>query len=259
MFLHDLNPTVKALTIIGLVFLLAFLFDPVTPLIYICWTMVVTFWFGTFKTKHYIYYFLPFLLFAFGMFWTTLVFSDKSASSGETLSLLGINVPAEDVWVATSLGLRVLTFATLSLLFLFTTNMVHFILSLIQQLKLPPKIAYGVLAGYRFLPMLKTEFQQVLAAHRIRGVNKPETWKEWIVQYQRMAIPLLAGAIRKAERTAVAMESKGFTSDRERTFYRPMKVKGKDWLFPLMMFGMLGVTIALSVYFGYFSFYDGEL
>ena len=109
------------------------------------------------------------------------------------------------------------------------------------------------------LPMLKTEFQQVLAAHRIRGVNKPETWKEWIVQYQRMAIPLLAGAIRKAERTAVAMESKGFTGARERTFYRPMKIQRKDWLFTLMMFGMLGITIALSVYFGYFSFYDGEL
>ncbi|MBA2174857.1 energy-coupling factor transporter transmembrane protein EcfT [Halobacillus locisalis] len=259
MFLHDLNPTVKALTIIGLVFLLAFLFDPVTPLIYICGTMVVTFWFGTFKKKHYVYYFLPFLLFAFGMFWTTLVFTDKSTASEENLSLFGINFPAEDVWVATSLGLRVLAFATLSLLFLFTTNMVHFILSLIQQLKLPPKIAYGVLAGYRFLPMLKTEFQQVLAAHRIRGVNKPETWKEWIVQYQRMAIPLLAGAIRKAERTAVAMESKGFTGDRDRTFYRPMKIQRKDWIFPLMMFGMLGITIALSVYFGYFSFYGGEL
>lgn len=259
MFLHNVNPTVKALTIIGVVFLLAFLFDPVTPLIYISWTIVVTFLFGTFKKKHYIYYFLPFLLFAFGMFWTTLVFSDRAAPSGETLSLLGINVPFEDVWVATSLGLRVLAFATLSLLFLFTTNMVHFILSLIQQLKLPPKIAYGVLAGYRFLPMLKTEFQQVLAAHRIRGVNKPKTWKEKIVQYQRMAIPLLAGAIRKAERTAVAMESKGFTGAKDRTFYRPMKVQGKDWLFPLMMFGMLGITIALSVYFGYFSFYDGQL
>ncbi|SFJ47998.1 energy-coupling factor transport system permease protein [Halobacillus dabanensis] len=259
MFLHNVNPTVKALTIIGIVFLLAFLFDPVTPLLYISWTIVVTFLFGTFKKKYYIYYFLSFLLFAFGMFWTTLVFSDTSAPSGKTLSLLGITVPAENLWVATSLGLRVLAFATLSLLFLFTTNMVHFILSLIQQLKLPPKIAYGVLAGYRFLPMLKTEFQQVLAAHRIRGVNKPKTWKEKIVQYQRMAIPLLAGAIRKAERTAVAMESKGFTGAKDRTFYRPMKVQRKDWLFPLMMFGMLGITIALSVYFGYFSFYDGQL
>jgi energy-coupling factor transport system permease protein len=259
MFLHNLNPTVKALTIIGIVFFLAFLFDPVTPLIYIFWTIIITFLFGRFKKKYYFYYFLPFLLFAFGMFWTTLVFSDTSTHSGVTLSLLGITVPAGDIWVATSLGLRVLAFATLSLLFLFTTNMVHFILSLIQQLKLPPKIAYGVLAGYRFLPMLKTEFHQVRAAHRIRGVNKPKTWKEKILQYQRMAIPLLAGAIRKAERTAVAMESKGFTGAKDRTFYRPMKVQAKDWLFPLMMFGMLGGTIALSVYFGYFSWYDGQL
>ncbi|SDO71359.1 energy-coupling factor transporter transmembrane component T family protein [Halobacillus aidingensis] len=259
MFLHNVNPTVKALTIIGTVFLLAFVFDPVTPVLYIVWTVIVTFLFGTFKKRYYLYYFIPFTLFAFGMFWTTIVFSDTASGTTGTVSFLGMEFPTEDIWTAAALGLRVLAFASLSLLFLFTTNMVHFILSLIQQLKLPPKIAYGVMAGYRFLPMLKTEFQQIRAAHRIRGVNRPDSWKEKLLQYQRFAIPLLAGAIRKAERTAIAMESKGFTGAKERTFYRPMKVRRKDWLFPVMMFGMLGVTIAFSLYFGYFSWYDGQL
>ena len=175
------------------------------------------------------------------------------------MSLFGWQIPMEDVWTALSLAFRALAFATLSLLFIFTTNMVHFILSLIQQLKLPPKLAYGILAGYRFLPMLKNEFTQVRAAHRIRGVNRPKSWKEKIIQYQRFAIPLLAGAIRKAERTAVAMESKGFTGAKTRTFYRPMVIQRKDWLFPLMMFGMLGVAVFLALHFGYFAWYDGQL
>ncbi|MGP4060287.1 energy-coupling factor transporter transmembrane component T family protein [Halobacillus sp. H74] len=259
MFLHEINPSVKALTIIGVVFVLAFLFDPITPLVYIVWTVGITFLFGSFRKKFYFFYFIPFTLFALGMLWTTIAFANPASAPQHTTTILLWEFPSEDLWVAVSLALRVLAFATLSLLFVFTTNMVHFILSLIQQLKLPPKLAYGILAGYRFLPMMRTEFQQVRAAHRVRGVGQAKSFKEKWLQYQRFAIPLLAGAIRKAERTAIAMESKGFTGERARTFYRPMKIHRKDWAFPLMMFGMLGIVIVAAIHFGYFAWYDGQL
>ncbi|MCP3032056.1 energy-coupling factor transporter transmembrane protein EcfT [Halobacillus sp. A1] len=258
MYLHNVNPSVKALTIVGLVFVLAFLFDPITPLIYIFWTLLITFSFGSFRKKYYIIYFLSFLLFAFGMLWSSIIFADVPNDPAEQVTILGWEVPKEDLLVAISLSLRILAFATLSLLFVFTTNMVQFILSLIQQLKLPPKLAYGILAGYRFLPMMKDEFQHIRSAHRLRGLNEAASFPAKLQQFQRFAIPLLAGAIRKAERTAVAMESKGFTGDRNRTYYRPITISKKDWIFPIIMFSMLGLLIAVSVKFGYFSWYSGQ-
>ncbi|MBH0229706.1 energy-coupling factor transporter transmembrane component T family protein [Halobacillus yeomjeoni] len=259
MYLNDLNPSVKALTIAGLVFILAFLFDPITPFLYLIFVISVTFLFGRFNKKHYLLYFSPFFIFAFGMLWTTLAFADAPSNPEQIMAILWWEFPREDLLIAVSLSLRVLAFAVLSLLFIFTTDMVHFVLSLIQQLKLSPKLAYGVLAGYRFLPMLKTEFQLIRAAHRVRGVSQAKTIQGKVGQWKRFAIPLLAGAIRKAERTAVAMESKGFTGNRNRTYFHQFTVTKKDWLFPIFMFTGLGLVILVSVKLGYFNIYDGEL
>ncbi|MYL37890.1 energy-coupling factor transporter transmembrane component T family protein [Halobacillus litoralis] len=258
MFLHTLNPAMKACTVVGLVFVLACLFDPVTPLVFTLFTITVTLVFGRFRKRVYALYLSAFTLFAFGMLWTTIAFADTPSQPEETIPLAGFLFPKEDVLTALALSFRVMAFAALSLLFVFTTNMVHFILSLIQQLKLPPKLAYGLMAGYRFLPMMKEEFDQIRAAHRIRGVTEANSIKGRFKQLKRYAIPLLAGAVRKAERTAAAMESKGFTGERTRTYYRPMKITGRDWVFPLVMFAVLGVLIVLSFQLDYFRWYNGQ-
>ncbi|WP_102335330.1 energy-coupling factor transporter transmembrane component T family protein [Salimicrobium jeotgali] len=255
MYLNNMNPSVKALTILGLVAALALLFDPVTPALFTLATIAVTFLFGEFRRKYYLFYLIPFTIFAVGMLWTTIAFADAPKNPAETVGLIWWEVPREDVLVAVSLSFRVLAFATMSLLFIFTTNMVEFLLSLMQQLRLPPKLAYGIMAGYRFLPMITTEFRQIRAAHRVRGMGQESKWK----RYRRFAVPLLAGAIRKAERTAVAMESKGFTGTRERTFYRNIRIRKKDWLFPAGMSAVLLLLIMLSLRFDYFSWYQGQL
>src|SRR5690625_608568 len=157
MFLQRLNPSVKAVTIIVFIIFLAMIFEPVTPLLFLMWTIFVTFIFGKVDVKKYLLYFAPFIIFALGMFWTSIVFADTPNHPDDAIRFFGIDFPKESVLTALALTLRILNVAALSLLFVFTTNTVHFILSMMQQLKLPPKIAYGVLAGYRFLPMLKDE------------------------------------------------------------------------------------------------------
>lgn len=158
-----------------------------------------------------------------------------------------------------SLSLRVLCFSTLSLLFIFTTEPTKFILSLMQQCKLPPKLAYGILAGFRFLPTFKDELFIIRSAHQIRGVSRAKTIKDHFAQMRRYAIPLLASAIRKAERTAIAMESKGFTGNKNRSFYKTMVVSKTDWVFVLLMVVAFFCFSYISWKWGYFQFYNGEL
>ncbi|WP_423220214.1 CbiQ family ECF transporter T component [Cytobacillus praedii] len=60
----------------------------------------------------------------------------------------------------------------------------------------------------------------------------------------RYAIPLLANAIRKAERVAPAMESKGFTGETDRTHYHEMTNDRHDWIF---------VSVFLSYQYGFLN------
>ncbi|UOQ95263.1 energy-coupling factor transporter transmembrane protein EcfT [Halobacillus shinanisalinarum] len=258
MLLHRLNPSIKALTVIAAVIGLALIFDPITPLLFSILTVACTFIFGKVKVKYYLMFLIPFTIISFGMLWTTIVFADAPDHPNQIVHLLLWEVPKEDVIVALSLALRMFAFATLSLMFIFTTDMVGFILSLMQQCKLSPKLAYGVLAGYRFLPLMKEEFQHIQEAHQVRGVKRGKTVKESFKQYKRFVIPLLAGAIRKAERTAVAMESKGFTGSRERSFYRVFTVKGVDWIFFIITLASLIVIAYISYLLGYFRWYQGQ-
>ncbi|MFC7688147.1 energy-coupling factor transporter transmembrane component T family protein [Ureibacillus sp. GCM10028918] len=259
MFLHQLNPTMKALTIVILVVLLALVFDPVTPTILLLSTLLLMFVGAKVNLKKYFLYFLPFILFSFGMFWTTLIFGKQPDSPDQVITILIFEFPRETFIVALALAVRVLSVAALSLLFIFTTNIVHFILSLIQQLKLSPRIAYGVLAGYRFLPMMKDELKIIREAHRIRGVHQATTIRGKWSQYKRYAIPLLASAIRKAERTATAMESKGFTGERNRTFLRQFTITKEDWLFLVLMLTLYAVAVYTSSSLGFLKLYNGEL
>ncbi|MET3696205.1 energy-coupling factor transport system permease protein [Bacillus oleivorans] len=258
MFLKSLNPSLKAGTITFVIMMLAFVFDPITPLLLLIWTMGITILFGQVSLKKWLFYFSPFLILAFGFFWTTIVFSKESASTG-TVPIFWLEVPIDTFIIAISLSLRVLCFSALSLLFIFTTKPTDFILSLMQQCKLPPKLAYGILAGFRFLPMLKEELFIIRSAHRVRGVNRAKSLKHYAENVKRYSIPLLASSIRKAERTAIAMESKGFTGEKGRTFYRTMRITRNDWLFVFIMIAYLIGCSLISWKLGFFQFYKGQL
>lgn len=75
---------------------------------------------------------------------------------------------------------RMLGFVTYGLLFTSTTDLTQFIMSLIHQCRLSPKWAYGLLAGFRFVPLFQSELSQMKAAHKIRGYKQKNSWKAFI-------------------------------------------------------------------------------
>ncbi|MBS4206588.1 energy-coupling factor transporter transmembrane component T [Bacillus sp. FJAT-50079] len=254
MHLHTLNPSIKALTVIVLVTFISIVFDPVTTFLYWLFILAVTFIFGKVEFRKWLLIFIPFLFVALGYVWTAIAFS-KPPQGTELISYLTIgpiNVTNYGISSGLGLGMRVLCFAGLSMLFILTTDPVKFILSLVQQCKLPPKLAYGILAGYRFLPLLTEEIRIIRHAHKVRGANRETGMKAKLLTVKRYAIPLLASAIRKAERAAIAMESKGFTGSRNRTYYKRLYVKWQDWLFLSIMVFLFLVCVFVSMKLGTF-------
>jgi energy-coupling factor transport system permease protein len=259
MLLHDINPSVKALAVVVSILILSLFFDPITPLITIFWSIIITFLFGRVSFRKWFLLFSPFLFIALVYVWSTLLFPRLQEGDRIIWEWGFLTLTEEGFQKGLSLGLRVLSFASLSIMFTLTTKPTDFLLSLMQQCKLPPKLAYGIMAGYRFLPLIKEEFEILQKAHRVRGVTQAKSIIDKIQQLKRYVIPLLAGAIRKAERTALAMESKGFTGAKNRIFYREISVTRTDWLFLILMIGFVLLSASVSWKLGYLRFYNGEL
>nr|WP_233711624.1 energy-coupling factor transporter transmembrane component T [Lederbergia citrisecunda] len=254
MQLQSINPSIKALAVIILVLCLSFVFDPVTPFILWIFILTVTFIFGRVNLKRWLLFFLPFFILAFGYIWTTAVFFHPPAEIKPVslITLRTVVITDYGLYTGLALGLRVLCFSCLSLLFIMTTDPIKFILSLVQQCKMPPKLAYGILAGYHFLPLLNDELKIIRHAHKVRGVNRMQGVRGKLAAKIKCMIPLLASAIRKAERAAIAMESKGFTGSRNRTFFHKMTVCHHDWIFLCIMVGLFFVSLFISVLLGTF-------
>lgn len=225
--LHRMNPSVKFLAITVCMFTMAFFFDPWTPLVFWIGVLVLQVFFSRINWKKWLLFMLPFFVTAFGYFWTTLVFAEDQ-SGPIVWSIWNLQITETQLDYALSLSFRVLAFSSLSLLFALTTNPVTFILSLMQQLKLSPKIAYGVMVGYQFLPVLKDEFVQIQQAHRLRGATQEKNALQRLLGVRRVLIPMLAGAVRKAERAAFAMEARGFTGEQRSSYFRVISIGKVD-------------------------------
>ncbi|RSL35275.1 energy-coupling factor transporter transmembrane protein EcfT [Salibacterium salarium] len=235
-FLQKVNPALKLGSVLAIIAIMIPIFDPWTPLLLFGVTLAMIVGLGGVSIRFLSLLLLPFLLFGFSFIWIQVVFPDER---GETIlfTIASMPVALENVFTGVSLGMRALVFASWSLLFVLTTEPTRFMLSLVQQCKLPPRFGYGMMAAYRFLPAFQQELQQIRTAHRIRGLGE----KRKLKQFKRYFIPLMAGAIRKAERTAIAMESKGFDGKRNRTFYHRIRWNRCDAVFAGLFIALLVV------------------
>lgn len=243
--LHNMNPAAKFIVVTICMLTMAFFFNPWTPLLMWGGVLVVQLLFSRIDWKLWILFMIPFFIMAFGYFWTTLVFAEDK-SGPVVLSIWSINITEVQLNHALSLSFRVLAFSGLSLLFALTTNPVTFILSLMQQMKLSPKIAYSILVGYQFLPVLKDEFVQIQQAHRLRGAIQKKNVFHRLLDMRKILLPMLAGAVRKAERAAFAMEARGFTGEKRKNFYTVVRV-GKVDGYMVSLFILLLVISCTSV------------
>ncbi|WP_251135267.1 energy-coupling factor transporter transmembrane component T [Exiguobacterium sp. s151] len=244
MTFQEMNPTIKFMTVTCLMFGLAFMYNPWTPLTVFIGTLILQILFSNVNWKRWGLFMIPFLFTALGTLWTTLVFGKETG--GEVMfTLFGNDVTVENVILAATLSLRVLAFTALSLLFTLTTDPKRFVYSLMQQGKLSPKIAYSVFVGFRFFPILKHELMQLYETHALRGVRL-ETRLERIRHVPNLIIPLLAGSIRQAERIAFSMEARGFTGE-PRATYEVVPVTRSDFLMASLLIVLFGVSVWIGI------------
>ena len=122
----------------------------------------------------------------------------------------------------------------LSALILLTGESRDYLLAMVQC-KLPYELAFMVMAGIHFLPILRDEALNVYYAVQLRGTELEKAGlRGKIATYRRICLPILTGALRRSKATAGAMELRGFRSTPNRTYMRHITLKARDYFFLIL-------------------------
>ncbi len=232
--MRSLNPACKFISLLAVTLLLAGLRNPWWNLAAFSASMLLLLLSGV-RMRTLLLYLIPVALAAAGMFFTGYRFTaDGSMPVRSDAFLQGSSNLLNGI---TQLS-RVLAYAGLGYLFALTTDRVFMVRSFQKQLHLPQVFAYGLLAAWGIFPHMALEYRRTRAAFRARGI------RVFPISPALLA-PLLVKSVRWSEELSIAMESKGFSSDAERTESTPVHVHAKDAAFTAFCCIILPVTAML--------------
>jgi energy-coupling factor transport system permease protein len=243
-WLHKINPSVKLLTMIFLLFIILFIhnlnfmvnFAVITLILYLCFT--------GHPIKRVLLFSIPFVI-VFVSTASSMILFGKGDTTWFKWGL--IHISEESFYRGIHIGFRALTFAALGLTFALTTRPVYLFYSLMQQLKLKPKYAYSFMAAVRLIPIMIEEFHTIRNAMKVRGGNNKGGFLAIFAKMKSYTIPLLSQSIRRAHRIAVAMEAKGFSDSKKRTYYYEVGYSKYDLLFILYFVILLFVGYLIAI------------
>jgi energy-coupling factor transport system permease protein len=258
-WLHRRNPTAKLAAHLLLSLLMTVVFDPITPLVFLAVALLMGTLVGQLPLPVFLRALLPFWVLAFSLMLSNALFAARPEQATILWAWGPFIATREGAAIGLSLAERSIAIAAFTVLLIMSTDPTDLVRSLVQQAHLPARFAYPALAAYRFLPLLQTELETIRLAHRLRGVGRSRGVLGWLREQSRLALPLLANAIRRAERVALAMDARGFSSRRTRTNFRTIAFVAADaWLVVLTL--VLGVGILwLSAWLGILRVWSGAL
>ncbi|MDP8923469.1 MAG: energy-coupling factor transporter transmembrane protein EcfT [Chloroflexota bacterium] len=246
-FLHRLNPLPKLALSVPVVILVTLANEPMTPTVVALAAILATRVLGRVPWASLLRPLGFAALLSLGMFWTGVLFyaGPGSEPGAADLRLGPARITLAGLAYGLTLAARLWAIFATSLLFVLTTNPVAFVLALIQQGRLPYRIGYGVFAAYRFVPLVEEELANVRAAHQVRNVGGGHGPLGRLRAAFGYAIPLLAIAVRRGERVALAMDSRAFGALPRRTYYRTTSLGRADALFAVGALIVLALVVAL--------------
>lgn len=155
------------------------------------------------------------------------IFTDRKGGA-ELLDLGPLLITSESLEVGAVMTVRVAAIALPGVLAVLTIDPVDLADALVQQLKMPARLAYGSLAALRLAPLMAQEWEVLGRARRARGLESGRRPVAAVRLFAGKLFALLVGAVRRATQLAVAMDARGFDARQPRTFARVSRFGGAD-------------------------------
>jgi energy-coupling factor transport system permease protein len=144
-----------------------------------------------------------------------------------------------------STGLRLDTFLAAGILFL-TTTRVEEVAYALGRLGVPFAVGFTMTLAFRLVPVFFDAAVSVLEAQRCRGLDLRRGGP--VVRLRRFVpilVPVLIGALRRADRVAMALELRGFNSGSPRTTYLRARAGARDAVAAGVLLATLAAYAAL--------------
>jgi energy-coupling factor transport system permease protein len=125
-----------------------------------------------------------------------------------------------------------------SFMLIWTTNIRDLMVGLVR-LGIPYRYAFAIFMALRFLPIIQQEVDAVKSAHAIRGRASRSPLAHRFKLWQRYLFTVIVNGLRKAENTALAIESRGFGAFPTRSYV-------KDFRWTVGGLVMVGLFIVLG-------------
>ena len=173
---------------------------------------------------------VPFALFGFGFLTTSILFRQDSDFSLRMAQESPFGGKAASAGVV--LFLRAIASGMISSLFVLTTDPGQFLKALMRDWRMSPRVAHALFSALQILPDLAADAQQIRLARALKR-GRPPTRLPSPREVASLVIPMLAFAIRRASRAAIAMEAKGLGAPGRRTVLGAPEFHRRDVLFLL--------------------------
>lgn len=183
---------------------------------------------------------VPFALFGFGFLTTSVLFrqeSDFALRMAERAPFGGAAFSAGLV-----LFLRAIACGMISALFVLTTDPGALIKAMMVSWRLSPRIGYSLFSALHLTRDLASEAHEMRLARAMRR-GRPPRRIPGPMETISLVVPLLAFAIRRASRMAIAMEARGLGALGHRTVAGAPEIHLRDLLFTAAAATMLAAAI----------------
>ncbi|MCK2035529.1 energy-coupling factor transporter transmembrane protein EcfT [Microbacterium sp. SSW1-49] len=232
-FLYALNPLSKVAGVAPAMLLLVFVRDLATPLAFLALAYLLIL-VGTRLTVRLLLLLLvalPLGVAVIGVGFSLWVDAGPVGGTTPVLSIGDWTLFSGALEIGFATALRLGAIVALALIGGLTTSGPDLVRAGIQQLRVPYRIGYTALAAFRFVPRFGHELSVIRAAHRVRGHHGGRGPLARIARGWGYIVPLLAGAIRHAERVALAMDSRAFGAYATRTERHLVPFRVRDTVF----------------------------
>lgn len=247
-FLHGLNPLAKIVAALPIMLFLVFTRDVITPLLILAlsYALLLAGMRLTRRRAVLLFVVLPLacgiLSVGFGL-WT----APERVNHSVELFRLGDYSFYADAWrIGLATALRLVTIVALALICGMTSTGPDLVRAAVQHARVPYRVGYAALASYRFVPRFRHELDVIRKAHRVRGSAVGRGPVAALNRALGSVIPLLASAIRHAERVSLSMEARAFGAHERRTERYLVPIRVRDVVF-VVGFWISAAAIVMAV------------
>jgi energy-coupling factor transport system permease protein len=161
--------------------------------------------------------------------------------------VLGLEITDLSTRLAFRNVMRILVMISSFTILLLTTHPSELMSDLTRR-GLPGQFAYVVISSLQIIPQMQAKAQTIISAQRSRGLDTQSSFARRVSGILPLIGPLVFGSLVEVEERAIAIEARGFTSTRTKTFLREIQDTSFDRVIRWILIALVIITIVLRLW-----------